>query len=274
MGRGKCQQIRRWLCMVLAGATVGLPSNAQEVNARAGALRVGFVNNYPPFSFVDPRDNQLRGFDVEVNASLSLVWKQPFVQRVGTAAQLFKWLRAGEIDLIGNQLLATPELRQEFKFTNGFVNLQLIVCQRENDNRDFLALEDFQGYKLGVLSGTAVDEQGTAVLGSDVVRFETAIKALEALARKEIDAVIDENLILDHLIFSRHLPLKTTAPFSEPMRSGWAFSADNGALRERFNQGVQTLRQSGRIGAISAKWFGYDVSQKRSGAVYIKDHKP
>lgn len=261
---------RRALSIALTSAAFGLQSGAQEVN-KSEPLRVGFVSNYPPFSYIDARDSELHGFDVEINQALGQIWKQPFSHRIGSATQLLKWLRAGEIDLIGNQFLATPTLREEFKLTNGFVNLQLIACQREDDDRDFLTLEDFQGYKLGVLEGTAVDEQGSAVLGSDVVRFDTAVHALDALISKRVDAVIDENLILDHLIFNRRLPLKTTTPFSGPIRSGWVFAGNNSRLRDRFSQGVDALRDSGRIRAISERWFGYDVSQSRVGAVIQDD---
>lgn len=261
---------RRAVCLALGLAAWALPAHAQ-IESRPAPLTVGFVSNYPPFSYIDPRDSTLHGFDVEINKALAQVWNQPFTHRVGTAAQLLKWLRAGDIDLIGNQLLATPTLRQEFKLTHGFVNLQLIVCQREDDDRDFLTLEDFQGYKLGVLAGTAVDEQGSAVLGSDVIRFDAATQALDALMRKQVDAVIDENLILDHLIFNRNLPLKTTTPFSGPIRSGWVFAGDNSSLRDRFTDGLNLLRASGRIRPISEKWFGYDVSQRRVGAVIQHD---
>lgn len=261
---------RRAFCLAIGLATLALPVRAQGDGTRA-PLTVGFVNNYPPFSYVDQNDNTLHGFDVEINKALAQVWNQTFTHRVGSAAQLLKWLRTGDIDLIGNQLLATPTLRQEFKLTHGFVNLQLIVCQREDDDRDFLTLEDFQGYKLGVLSGTAVDEQGSVVLGSDVIRFDAATQALDALMRNQVDAVIDENLILDHLIFKQNLPLKTTTPFSGPIRSGWVFAGDNSGLRDRFTEGLKVLRASGRIRPISEKWFGYDVSQRRVGAVIQHD---
>lgn len=237
-------------------------------------LRVGFITPYPPFSAIDPNSGDLDGFDVQIVKAWAQHERHTLQVRSGQAPEVLAWLAQGHIDFIGNQLLATPDLRERFIFAAGYVDLRLILCQREDDERDFLSLEDFLGHRLGVLSGTAADVQGTAVLGQDVTRFNSTQAGLAALLAGDIDAFIDESLILDHLIFKQRLAVKTTTPFSPPIRTGWAVAPKNRALRERLNQGVAWLKSSGALRGISEAWFGYDVSQKRAGAWVGSPNKP
>lgn len=237
-------------------------------------LRVGFITPYPPFSAIDAARDQLDGFDVQVVQAWAKQERHTLQTHSGQAPQVLAWLAQGQIDFIGNQLLATPDMRERFIFAQGYVDLRLILCQREADDRDFLSLEDFLGHKLGVLVDTAADAQGSAVLGPDVRRFNSTQAGLEALLAGDIDAFIDESLILDHLIFKHDLALKTTTPFSPPIRTGWAVTPKNRALREHLNQGVAWLKSSGALRGISEAWFGYDVSQKRAGAWVSRPTQP
>ncbi len=259
---------RHWL-RVAAG--VGVIASASQLVAQTAreTWRVGFISNYPPFSQFNSSSQRLQGFDVDILQAVAEHERMELHISHAHAPEVFQWLEQGKIDFIGNQILATPDMRERFIFAQGYVDLRLILAQRENDERDFLSLEDFQGFKLGVLEGTAADEQGSAVLGPDVLRFNSTAAGLQAVLAKRIDAFMDENLILDHLIFQQGLAIKTTTPFSPAIRTGWALRPAQRALRERMNQSVAWLKTQGPIGRISRAWFGYDVSQERAGAVVI-----
>lgn len=257
--------LRRAVGLAVATANVRLLADGT-----ASTWRVGFITPYPPFSEVNPRSGQVDGFDVQVVRALAQS-RLVRLQLVHTGAQqILSWLERGQLDFVGNQLLATADMRERFIFADGYVDLRLILCQRENDNRDFLSLEDFLGHKLGVLADTAADTQGSAVLGPDLRRFATTRAGLAALLAGEIDAFVDESLILDHLIFKHRLALKTTTPLSPPIRTGWAVGKSNLSLRQQLNQGVAWLKSSGQIKRISEPLFGYDVSQKRAGAMILE----
>lgn len=259
---------RQWLRLA-AGLGVVASTTQLVAQAEREVWRVGFVSNYAPFSQLQGTPLALKGFDVDVVRALAKAQQVQLQIVNGHARALFDALEQGRLDFIGNQILATADMRERFIFAEGYVDLRLILCQREDDERDFLSLEDFQGFKLGVLEGTAADEQGSAVLGPDIARFQATPEGLQALSGKQIDAFMDENLILDHLIFKQHLPLKTTTPFSPAIRTGWVVARQHRDLRERLSKGVALLKTQDHIKRISERWFGYDVSQKRAGAMIV-----
>ena len=249
---------RRSWCLSSLGlmATLGCPVLAQPVHG--GVLRVGVLTHYKPFSFVE---GQLQGFDVDVLKRLAEILRlELHIQHEGMAS-LQKKLASGEIAVIANQLLTTPENRRLFDFVRSYAANQLVCIQHEDDSRDFLTLDDLVGKKLGVLAYTGVEDQARGALGKSVQAFASIDLALRQLANKQLDAVLEESLIADYYIERDGLPIKVTAPFAPPLTAGWAVHKGNRELAQRLSAAVQLLLKDGSFKTISTRWFGYDVSR-------------
>jgi ABC-type amino acid transport substrate-binding protein len=172
-------------------------------------------------------------------------------------------LQSGEIAFIGNQLLMTPENRRSFDFVRSYATIQLVSVVHEDDERDFLSLDDFLGKKLGVLANTGVEDQARGALGRSVQAFDRIEDALLALADRKLDAVLEENLIAEYFIDKAGLPLKVGVPFAAPIRVGLAVPKGNKEIEQRLSSGVQNLVKNPNFKAISMRWFGHDVSRPR-----------
>ena len=242
------------LCVVFAVSPVA----AQPLELEGGVLRVGVLTHYKPFSFVD---GQLQGFDVEVLKRVAAILKVDVQIQSGGMANLQKKLSSGEISVIANQLLTTPENRRQFDFVRGYAANQLVCVQHEDDARDFLSLDDLLGKKLGVLANTGVEEQARGALGKSVLSFASIDLAFKQLAEKKLDAVLEESLIADYYIERDALPIKVASPFAPPLSAGWAVKKGNKTLSQRLSEGVQTMLRDGSFKPISTQWFGYDVSR-------------
>lgn len=255
---------RTWLAQAVAVLmTTGhsAPNWAQSGNA----VTVGFLSHYPPFSFKDT-DGQLKGFDLDVMQRLCAIMGVTLVQAPEGMAGLSQKLRAGQIDWIGNQLLATPENRREFDFVRpAYATIQLTSVQHEDDNRDFLSLDDLVGKKLGVLAQTGIEDQARGALGKAVVAYARIEDALKDLAAKKLDVVLEENLIAEYYIERDALPVKVTAPFAAPIPVGLAVRKGQRDMQSKLSEAVKTMLKDGSLKSISEKWFGYDVSRARMG---------
>ncbi|MEK7344323.1 MAG: transporter substrate-binding domain-containing protein [Pseudomonadota bacterium] len=247
------------MALGLAWAGPAVTTSAQSIKPR---MKVGFIAHYQPYSFLQA-DGSLTGFDVEVVKALLDASGFEMVPVTDSLTQLRKKLRDSEIDFIGNQLLRTPENRRQFDFVNSYATIQLVTVLHEDDDRDFLSLENFLGKNLGVLSNTGIDEQARGVLGKTVRGFERIEDALRALAERKLDAVLEENLIAEYFIERDELPLKVGTPFAAPIRAGLAVPKGNKNLENRLNEAVKNLVKAPRFKAISSRWFGYDVSRPR-----------
>ena len=244
--------------LALCTSSAGLPVLAQTPELEGGVLRVGVLTHYKPFSFVE---GHLQGFDVDVLKRLAAIMKVELKIHTEGMANLQKKLSTGEIAVIANQLLTTPENRRQFDFVRAYAANQLVCVQHEDDSRDFLSLDDLLGKKLGVLGNTGVEEQARGALGKSVLPFTSIDLAFKQLAEKKLDAVLEESLIADFYIERDALPIKVTSPFAPPLSGGWVVRKGNKALAQRLSEAVQTLLTDGSFKPISAKWFGYDVSR-------------
>jgi cystine transport system substrate-binding protein len=254
---------RHWLQgVVLAPIASALPALAQTP---AGApCRIGFIRHYEPFSFLDENDRPI-GFDVDVSRRLCQLLGRPMQAVPAGLVTLTQGLHTQDIDWLGNQLLITPDNRRHYDFVQpAYANIQLSCVQHEDDQRDFLSLDDLVGKRLGVLAGTGVEEQARAALGKSVVAFEHIEQGLHALAKQQIDAVLEENLIAEYYIEQHHWPIKVTAPFAAPIALGLPVRKGDEATRQQLAQAIQTLLRDGSLKTISERWFGYDVSRPRA----------
>lgn len=250
---------RTWMLGV-AGLWTGL-SAAQPAAQRA--FRVGFLRDYLPFSFA-PEPGAAQGFDVEVNTHLVALMHGQIEVVTDSFRGLTQRLARGEIDWIGNQLLATPENRRVFDLVRPpYASVQLSVIQHEDDARDFLSLEDLYGRQLGVLVQTGIEEQARGVLGNSVRGYTHIEQALMDLAAQKLDAVLEENLIVDYYIEKHHLPLKVAAPFAAPLAVGLAVRKGDEVRRVELAAHISNMLKDGAIAKISRRWFGYDVSRSR-----------
>ncbi|WP_291912948.1 transporter substrate-binding domain-containing protein [Limnohabitans sp.] len=244
--------------LALCAPATALSVLAQTPELEGGVLRVGVLTHYKPFSFVE---GQLQGFDVDVLKRLAAILKVELKIQPEGMANLQKKLITGEIAVIANQLLTTPENRRQFDFVRPYAANQLVCVQHEDDSRDFLSLDDLLGKKLGVLANTGVEEQARGALGKSVLAFASIDLAFKQLAEKKLDAVLEESLIADFYIERDGLPIKVTSPFAPPLSAGWVVRKGNKVLAQRLSEAVQTLLSDGSFKPISAKWFGYDVSR-------------
>lgn len=242
----------------LIGAALTGPWLWQSAWAQPGILRLGLIQQYKPFSFTE---GLLQGFDVDVARRIGVILRTDLVMETGNFSDLQIKLTRGELDAIANQLIKSPENRRQFDFVRPYAFNQLVCVQHENDERDFLSLDDLLGKKLGVLSNTGVEAQARGALGPAVRGFTSIDLAFQALAQQKIDAVLEESLIADFYIQRDQLPIKVTAPFAAPLSAGWAVHKGNLTLAQRLSGGVQSMLADGSFQAISQRWFGYDVSK-------------
>ena len=99
---------RHGTALVLVSLLLGLllpaaPTQAQEpTRAPDPVIRVGTEGTYPPFTYKDPRTNQLTGYDIDVMRAVArrAGWRLKFVQSQFDA--IFPALDARRIDVIAN----------------------------------------------------------------------------------------------------------------------------------------------------------------------------
>ncbi len=259
-----------YLYPLLNPSTIG-PAPPQEKSiweeiVSRGKIVVATSPDWPPFEYLDPKTNQLIGYEIDLfNAvakklGLQVEWKQMSFDSIIAA------VKNREVDLGVSGFSVTPERYQEVLFTMPHIvtQVQLIMLKSRADELGITKLNSLDeiaqyGLIVGTGSGTTQEDEllglvNKGVLSSGQVKsypdFDTA---LEELKNGNIDALYAETPITTWWISTETVPMVVVYS-----RSYWpvAFVAhkDANELVIKINSALAELFASGEIDQIRAKW--------------------
>lgn len=158
-------------------------------------LRIGTDAAYPPFEFIDNQGNFAGiGFDYARYLTDKLGIELEIVQMEWT--DVIRGLRVGELDAAFT-LSVTPERREFLFFSIPYMGVVNSIVVR-NDNRDIHSTADLQGKRLATIKLYAKPELGDIKPGQWAF-YDTPVDALKAVARGEVDALIQDDAVIRSL---------------------------------------------------------------------------
>jgi L-cystine transport system substrate-binding protein len=258
--------IKSVFASVLAAALLCATASASasdllDTVKQAGVLKIAVEGTYPPFTYRGA-GSALEGFDIEVAKALAakLGVKPEFV--VTEWSGIIAGLQEGKFDVIVNQVTITPERQKVLDFSQPYVFSAAQLIQRAKDERQITALADFTGdKKLGVTAGSNYHQMARAVSGINVKTYEGAPEKLGDLVRGQIDATIDDRLMVAHTIKQFRLPLRPGAILKGPQQEmGIPFRKGNPKFAKAIDEALASMRQDGTLKKLSVNWFGADTS--------------
>ena len=231
-------------------------------SAQAETLKIATEGAYPPFNYVDSK-NQLHGFDVDIANALC---KQMQVECQIVAQDwegIIPALLAKKYDAVVASMIATDERKKKIAFTNHYYRTPLSVAvAKDSDITD--AQTSFKGRTVGAQSSStqaiyAEDHYGPA--GADVKFYPTLDDANSDLAAGRVDGVIADKFPL--LAWAESAGKDcckiigdvngTTADASIAVRK------EDNALRERLNKALDEIVADGTYKKISSRYFAFDI---------------
>ncbi len=179
----------RWLTYrsgrnLIAGPLRLLPEE-QAFIADAPPLKIGFISDYEPFSFLE--DGRGQGFAVqlahEISARTGMVMKPVF----DNWSNLLEAFRSGEIDIISN-ISFTEERDAYTLFSQEYHRIPNAVFVRSGFG-PYTGIDSLEGKLVGIGEDIYYAGALTERLG-EVVQFSTQEDILKALSAGEIDAAV------------------------------------------------------------------------------------
>ncbi|MBB4908550.1 ABC transporter substrate-binding protein/permease [Actinophytocola algeriensis] len=259
------------LLMIVAPAaqTSTVPA-AQASAARAPegeqpVVRVGTEGTYPPFSFHDPRTQQLTGYDIEVIEAVAdeAGWRLEFVETQWDA--IFPALDAERIDLIANQVSRNDEREAKYGLSDTYTYSHGVIVRRTGDD-SIRTLADLKG-RTTAQSATSNWAQVARDAGANVEAVEGFAQAAALLAQGRVDAIVNDNIaVLDYLASTGSTDVEIAGNAGgETSEQVLAFRQDDAARLDEANKAITTLRDNGTLREISEKYFKADVSVPDGG---------
>jgi His/Glu/Gln/Arg/opine family amino acid ABC transporter permease subunit len=263
------------LVVVLLGLLPGLllaaPVHADEPARRAAPLvRVGTEGTYPPFTYKDPRTNQLTGYDIEVVRAVAKQagWRLQFVQ--STFDAIFPALDAERVDVIANQVTINPERQAQYRFSTPYTYSHGVIVTAAG-NTSIKTLADLKG-RTTAQSLSSNWAQVAKDAGAKVQSVEGFAQAAALVQQGRVDAIVNDNIaVLDYLASTKSKRVKIAGDAgSEISRQALTFRKADTDLARQADQALATLRRDGTLRRISESYFGADVSVAKAGALDVK----
>lgn len=254
------------LAIVLAVSAIGCGSSdngsgsGESAGTEEKVLRVGMEGTFAPYTYHD-EDGNLTGFEVDVANAIGekMGYKVEFVETEWDA--IFEALKAGNFDVVMNQVTITDERLETYDFSTPYVYSKPVLVVAA-DNTEITSFEDVAGKKAaeGLTSNfnQIAQDYGAEIVGQD----EFAL-AMECVLSGEADLTINDELTYAYWkTVKNDTASKIVAESDDVAASAVLIEKGNDALLEQINKAIEELLAEGKIAEISEKYFSIDVSQK------------
>lgn len=218
-------------------------------------LRVAGDKQYPPYEFIDSKNNY-RGFNVDVITAIAL--------EQGFTVEFYpmEWYEAqqalleGRVDVIQG-MTYSAERAKKFDFASPIViNRQAIFVPRQV--MTISSLSDLAGHKVAVQKGDIAAYAVGNIQGVEILNFATQEEAVNALVKGEVDAFVGNELtgwyILEKWRCLQNFK-QVGEPFFETAYCPVVRKGDQATL-DMLNQGLKRIKAKGTYDRIYRKWFG------------------
>ena len=234
------------------------PATLKEC-ATSGTLIVGSDATYQPFESLNETSGKIEGFDVDLLAAIGQ--KEDFKLDMHNALldTIFTALSYGQYDVVISAAAITPDRQQVVNFSNPYFVAGQVIVIRKADIGNIKSIDDLARKIIGVQGSTTSDEIAKGIKNTkDVKQYSTALEAFQALAKGDLDVVINDNVSsLTILLNMPNLNLVTEdKPFTQEEYYGIAVRKDCTDLLKKINDGLAAVISEGTYASLYTKYFG------------------
>lgn len=222
---------------------------------------LGLDATFVPMGYTDDND-QIVGFDIDV--------AQEVCDRLGVelVKQPINWdtketdLDLGKIDCIWNGLSVSPSRAEAMNLSEAYMQNDMIFTVM-NDGK-YTSSAQLEGKVVAVQNGSTAQE---ILEGSDIGKtvtvnaIATNVEALQQLELGLVDGVFLDSVVANYLITTtgkNYTILPETVGEQEEYAVG--FRKNDCALRDKVQSILSEMKADGKLGEISTKWFGSDIT--------------
>ncbi|WP_088043603.1 transporter substrate-binding domain-containing protein [Bacillus sp. EAC] len=220
-------------------------------------LILGTSADYKPYEFIDTKNDEIIGFDVDLAKALGKKTGYKIKVKDIDFTSLITAMNADKVDFIMAGMKKTPERAKNADFTDSYFLDQNEVIVKKDSNIKSLA--DLKGKTIGVQAGSIQETKAKEVAKTGGFKVEDRNRIpemVEELKAGRFDAVIIEQTVasgyLDKLDQMEGLLIED---FFEQSGSAVAFPKDS-KLTPKFDKALAELKKDGTVDKLIKKWFG------------------
>jgi polar amino acid transport system substrate-binding protein len=242
------------VAIIAAPITAMAKDDALNHIIKAGIVRVGVPDNFPPFGTLGP-DGKLQGYDIDMATLIAEALKVKLELVPVASADRVAYLTAGKVDLMISSLGRDAEREQVIKFSIAYAPFFSGVFGAEQ--LEVTKPEDLAGKTTAVTRDTIEDTDLTKVAPSTatIKRYDDNAGTEVAFLASQTDLVATGNVVAAEIV-ARNAPKKPTIKFllrNSPCYVG--VNKGEPSLLEQVDAIIGEASKDGRLDRISEHWL-------------------
>lgn len=224
----------------------------------SGKFILGLDATFKPMGYTDENDN-IVGFDIDV--------AEEVCARLGVelVKQPIDWdtkeqdLDAGKIDCIWNGMSINASRAEVMNLSEPYMENAMVFVVANGSS--VASQADLDGKTVAVQSGSTAQE---ILEGSGLNVTETAlatnVECLQQLELNLVDAVFMDSVVANYEIKETGKDYVILSDGLEAEEYAIGFRKNDNALRDKVQETLSEMKADGKLGEISTKWFGSDIT--------------
>jgi ABC-type amino acid transport substrate-binding protein len=227
---------------------------------RQGEITIGVKYDVPPFGFLNPRTDEVEGFDVDMGRFIAeeLGVEPRFIEAISD--NRIPFLERGTVDLILSTMTINAERDREIDFSEPYYIAEGRILVPKGS--DIKGLQDLNGKSVCTALGSTYEETiRERAPDADLRLVDTYSECLELLQNEAIDAISTDDVILTGMIIQDDSlqmvgDRLTVEPYGVGIKEG-------DKQMKRFVDGVlRDVEQDGRWEETYQKWVGRHINRQ------------
>ena len=167
-------------------------------------------------------------------------------------------ITSGKADFGAAGMTVTEDRKENVDFTDTYATATQVIIVKEDS--EIAGPDDLEGKKIGVQLGTTGDIYASDIKDAEVEQYNKGFEAVQALTQGKIDAVVIDGEPAKEFV-SQTEGLKILDEAFTEEEYAIAVAKGNDELREQINAALATLKESGKIDEIVAKYISADDAE-------------
>lgn len=243
------------VCSMAACASKEKAGSEEEKGGEEKKTLIMATNaEFPPYEYHEGDD--IVGIDAEMAAAVAEELGMDFKIEDMAFESIIPAVTGGKVDIGVAGMTVTEDRLQNVNFSDTYAKATQVVIVKEGS--DIAGPDDLTGKKVGVQLGTTGDIYASDMKDVEVEQYNKGFEAVQALTQEKIDAVvIDGEPAKEFVKDAEGLKILDEA-FTEE-EYAIAIAKDNEELLEKVNGALKSLKESGKLDEIVAKYIKSDA---------------
>ncbi len=218
-----------------------------------GKLIMATNAEFPPYEYHE--GDEIVGIDAEIAAAIADELGMTLEIEDMAFDSIITAVSSGKADMGLAGMTVDPDRQKNVNFSDTYATAAQVIIV--NEDSDIAGPDDLTGKKIGVQLGTTGDIYAEDIEDAEIERYNKGMEAVQALQQNKIDAVVIDGEPAKVFVAENEGLKLLDEPLTEE-EYAIAIAKDNDELLEKVNTALASLKDSGKLDEIVAKYISAD----------------